>query len=55
MKPHVDLGVHVQQHVILQVYRPETAQILSVVLKRNKGHVLDLVSIFYSFGVLSFL
>ena len=55
MKPLVDLGAHVQQHVILQAHRLEIVLILFVVLRKNKEHVLDLVSIFYSFGVLSFL
>ena len=45
MKPHVDLGVHVQLHVMSKVHRPETVPILSVVLQKNRDHVLDPVSI----------
>ena len=45
MKPHVDLGVHVQQHVILQARRSEIVLILFVVQQKNKDHVLDLVSV----------
>ena len=45
MKPHVDLGVDVQQHVILQAHRPETVPIIFVVQQKSKDHVLDLVSV----------
>ena len=45
MKPHADLGLHVQQHVMLQVHRPEIVRILFVAPQKNKDHVLDLVSI----------
>ena len=45
MRPHVDLGVHVQQHVILQAHRPEIVLILFVVQQKNKDHVQDHVCI----------
>ena len=45
MRPHVDLGVHVQQHVILQAHRPEIVLILFVVQQKNKDHAQDPVCI----------